>query len=48
METTKICTCCNTEKNLTEFYKRSDINKYRSHCKDCIANKFNKQKEEIY
>ena len=48
METTKICTCCNTEKNLTEFYKRSDNNKYRSHCKDCIANKFNKQKEEIY
>lgn len=48
METTKICTCCNTEKNLTEFYKRSDTNKYRSHCKDCLSNKFNEQKEEIY
>ena len=48
METTKICTCCNTEKNLTEFYKRSDTNKYRSHCKDCLSNKFDKQKEEIY
>ena len=48
METTKICTCCNTEKNLTEFYKRSDTNKYRSHCKDCLSIKFDKQKEEIY
>ena len=37
METTKICTCCNTEKNLTEFYKRSlneDRKKYkREHSK---------------
>jgi len=48
METTKICTCCNTEKKLTEFYKRSDSNSYRAHCKQCIKLKFDSKKEEIY
>lgn len=31
------CTKCLIDKELTEFYKRSDKpNKYRSHCKSCI------------
>lgn len=48
MEATKICTCCKTKKQLTQFYKRSDNNSYRAHCKECIKNKFILQKEEIY
>ena len=36
METTKICTCCNTEKSIKEFSIRTDTNKYRRQCKQCV------------
>ena len=40
----KICTCCNIEKNVSEFYRRSDQRgKYRSHCKQCTEERTNKQ-----
>lgn len=42
MEPTKACSCCATEKPLSEFYFRKDSQKYRSGCikcfqKDCKA-----------
>ena len=33
---TKICSKCNIEKIVTEFYFRSDTKKYKNACKDCI------------
>lgn len=35
MITTKICTKCNTEKPLSEFYFRNDTQKYKNQCKAC-------------
>lgn len=35
MKTTKICTKCNTEKELTDFTFRNDSKKYRNECKEC-------------
>lgn len=35
--TTKICTKCNCEKELTEFYFRKDTNDYRKQCKQCAS-----------
>lgn len=47
METTKICTCCNTEKNLTEFHKRKSIKDGHSTiCKKCKSEKDKKYREE--
>lgn len=47
METTKTCTCCNTEKNLTEFYKRKTIKDGHSTiCKKCKSEKDKKYREE--
>lgn len=50
METTKICTCCNTEKSLHEFYFRKDSGKYRNECKECRNNqtKLNKTAKHSY
>ena len=31
----KICSKCNVEKPLSEFYFRKHTNKYRSYCKEC-------------
>lgn len=31
----KVCTKCNIEKDISEFYKHSDKGGYRSACKDC-------------
>ena len=47
MESTKICTCCKTEKNLTEFYKRKSIKDGHSTiCKKCKSEKDKKYREE--
>ena len=47
METTKICTCCNTEKNLTEFHKKKAIKDGHSTiCKKCKSEKDKKYREE--
>jgi NMD protein affecting ribosome stability and mRNA decay len=35
----KLCNKCKEIKPLTEFYKRSDNNAYRSDCKQCIKTK---------
>jgi len=32
-----VCTMCNIRKDHKDFYKRSDTNKYRSHCKECTS-----------
>lgn len=32
----KVCTKCNLEKELTEFYFRKDSGKYRTNCKECF------------
>ena len=36
---TKTCTECGHEKQLTEFYKRSDKEGHRAHCKTCHKHK---------
>lgn len=33
----KICTRCNIEKPLTEFYKKSNSNKHYAECKTCFS-----------
>ena len=49
METTQICTCCNTEKSISEFAFRTDIQKYRRQCKECkniqARKNYDKQKD---
>lgn len=35
----KKCSKCRKEKELSEFYKRGDSDKYRSHCKVCEKTK---------
>lgn len=35
---TQICTKCNIEKPLSEFYIRKETQKHRTGCKDCQAN----------
>ena len=37
METTKICTKCKEKKLLTEFSFRSDTQKHRRQCKQCVS-----------
>ncbi len=45
---TKICTKCNKEKSITEFYKRNEGygDGYRVECKKCHNNKSKKYREE--
>lgn len=43
--TTKICSKCNCEKELTEFELRKDTNKYRNQCKKCLLEKRKKYRE---
>jgi hypothetical protein len=42
----KICKSCKIEKELSDFYKRIDINNYRSDCKDCHNKKAKKRRSE--
>jgi len=42
---TKICTKCNIEKELSEFYYRNDTNKYKNACKECVKTKSYKNKK---
>lgn len=37
MSNVKKCSTCKEEKNLSEFYKRSDTGRYRSLCKPCFT-----------
>lgn len=32
----KICTKCNTELPISNFYYRADSGKYRNECKECL------------
>ena len=41
---TKECTKCKTYKRLEHFYKRSDCDNYKSHCKDCYKKRKPKKK----
>ena len=48
----KTCNKCNTEKELTEFYFRKDLNKHRPSCKECFStqvahNKYNITQETL-
>lgn len=35
LDLSKVCTICNTEKSIKEFYFRKDNKKYRNECKQC-------------
>lgn len=39
METIRKCNCCGLEKSVTEFYKLSGKEGYRSHCKECFSSR---------
>ena len=49
--TTKICTCCNCEKELNQFQFRNDTQKYRNSCIECekkrYSNYYDKNKNKI-
>jgi len=36
---TWVCTTCNTEKPLKDYYKRTDTHSYRRECKTCVIEK---------
>jgi hypothetical protein len=44
---TKVCSKCKIELPITEFYKRSDSNRLRSHCKYCYSTYFKNNKNHI-
>lgn len=44
----KVCSCCNTEKSVTEFNKKSSAkNGLQSRCKMCASNHYNNNRTEI-
>ena len=47
MKLTKVCTKCGDNKPLDQYYKRSDTGSYRSHCKDCLAERQRENKIEV-
>ena len=44
----KICTKCEIEKELLEFYFRKDCNNYRNQCKECFSHQTKVLKYETY
>jgi hypothetical protein len=43
---TKVCSKCNIEKNITQFYFRKEINSHRNECIQCLNSKNNKYRQD--
>ena len=47
MGSTKTCGCCDTSKNVTQFYKSPIDGNYTALCKNCVRKKYKSYAEKL-